>query len=190
MSITTGSEPAERSDADLLAAAGRDDMLAYDELFRRHYRVVVAYALTISQGGSSDAEDAACEAMTLMWRKRRHIRLANQSVLPWLLVTTKNVARNIAKARAREQRRIRDAANLRLVAEPELEAAQREAAAFLDECIQRLSPMDRDVFIACVVEGRTYQEVATATSLTVPAVGNRLSRAKRQLREQLSANPD
>ena len=159
-------------------------MPAYDELFRRHYRAVVAYAVTISEAGG-DAEDAAAEAMALLWRKRRRITLVHRSVLPWLLVTTKNTARNAARARARDLRRARDAADITRIVDSDLASAQHEAADFLDDCLQALSPLDRRLVIACVVEGRTYQEVAEATSLTVPAVGNRLFRAKRQLRERL-----
>ncbi len=189
MSAFDGTDTSRTSDAELLAAAVADDLAAYDELFRRHYRAVVAYALTVSEG-SDAAEDAAAEAMALLWRKRRRIRLVNDSLLPWLLATTKNLTRNALRARVRDFRRAREATDLTAVAEPDVELTQREAAAFLDGCLQRLSPIDRNVFVACVVEGRSYQEVAAATSLTVPAVGNRLSRARRQLREQLTAERD
>lgn len=189
VSAFDGAVPVRISDAELLAAVVADDMAAYDTLFRRHYKAVVAYALTVSEG-SDDAEDAAAEAMTLLWRKRRRIRLVHDSLLPWLLATTKNITRNAVRSRLRDFRRAKEATALSQVSEPDVELTQRDAAAFLSACLQRLSPLDRDVFVACVVEGRSYQDIAAATSLTVPAVGNRLTRARRQLREQLRAEQD
>lgn len=189
VSAFDGADLPRTSDAELLAAVGTDDMAAYDALFRRHYKAVVAYALTVSDG-SDEAEDAASEAMALLWRKRRRIRLVNDSLLPWLLATTKNITRNALRSRLRDFRRAKEATPFSTVSEPDIELARRDAATFLNACLQRLSPMDRNVFVACVVEGRSYQDVATATSLTVPAVGNRLSRVRRQLREQMTTERD
>ena len=50
-----------------------------------------------------DAEDVAASAFLELFRRRDDVRVVNGSVLPWLLVTASNLARNSARARRRYQ---------------------------------------------------------------------------------------
>ena len=45
-------------------------------------------------GSAHDAEDVTAAAFFELWRKRRSVRVVDGTVLPWLLVTTVNLARN------------------------------------------------------------------------------------------------
>ena len=48
-----------------------------------------------------DAEDVSASAFLELFRRRDDVRIVNGSVLPWLLVTTANLARNATRARRR-----------------------------------------------------------------------------------------
>ncbi|WP_396133584.1 RNA polymerase sigma factor [Arthrobacter sp. 1088] len=49
-------------------------------------------------GGRHDAEDATAAAFLELWRRREGVRLVDGSILPWLLVTTTNTARNLQRS--------------------------------------------------------------------------------------------
>jgi RNA polymerase sigma-70 factor (ECF subfamily) len=53
------------------------------------------------------------------------------------------------------------------------------------QAIDRLAPMDRDVFLLREVAGLSYGEIATSCEISRAAVRCRLHRARQQLREHL-----
>ncbi|WP_254678922.1 RNA polymerase sigma factor [Arthrobacter sp. 24S4-2] len=57
-----------------------------------------AYRLT---GNHHDAEDVMAAAFLELWRRRAQVRVVEGSILPWLLVTTTNMARNKGRAALR-----------------------------------------------------------------------------------------
>lgn len=64
-----------------------------DKLFDRHRDRVFGHACRLVES-RYDAEDVTASAFLELWRRRGDVRLVEGSVLPWLLVTTGNVARN------------------------------------------------------------------------------------------------
>ena len=70
---------------------------------------------------------------------------------------------------------------------PELEAARIELAGKLVEAMSALDARDRSLIILADVEGWKANEVAERVGMTHGAVRTRLSRARRRLREELSA---
>jgi RNA polymerase sigma-70 factor (ECF subfamily) len=70
---------------------------------------------------------------------------------------------------------------------PEVEILSAEARRNLDQAIERLSPNLRIVFLLRDIEGLSTQEVAQVLNLSETAVKTRLSRARLNLREQLSS---
>ncbi len=70
---------------------------------------------------------------------------------------------------------------------PESELLSSEARRYLDKAIDRLSPNLRIVFLLRDIEGLSTEEAGQALNLSETAVKTRLSRARLQLREQLTA---
>jgi RNA polymerase sigma-70 factor (ECF subfamily) len=60
----------------------------------------------------------------------------------------------------------------------------------LREALDRLNPLDRDVFLMREVGGLSYEEISFACQLTADAVRSRLHRARQQLRASLSMSGD
>jgi RNA polymerase sigma-70 factor (ECF subfamily) len=69
---------------------------------------------------------------------------------------------------------------------PEQELLSAETRRRLDEAIRRLSPALRVVFLLRDIEGLSTFETAQALNLSEEAVKTRLSRARMQLRQDLS----
>ena len=66
---------------------------AFGQLFDLHRHRVFARALGLMENWH-DAENVTAAAFFELWRRRRAVRIVHGSVLPWLLVTTVNLARN------------------------------------------------------------------------------------------------
>jgi RNA polymerase sigma-70 factor (ECF subfamily) len=94
------------------------------------------------------------------------------------------VARNVALDHQRQRRRRPEAAL------PGVESGRpphQDVATAINEALQALPDVDRDVFLMRELGGLSYDEIATACELTPDAVRSRIHRARLQLRGSLAA---
>ena len=88
----------QRSDIDLVRAAGRGERSAYAGLVRRHYKAVFLVCLGVL-GNTHDAEDAAQETMIKGFEKIRQLRDAGQFG-HWVVRIARNLSINFVRRRA------------------------------------------------------------------------------------------
>ena len=91
------------------------------------------------------------------------------------------IARNLALNHLRDRRRQPDTVPLAEAARP----ATQELKVALQEALDALPAPDRDVFLLRETAGLSYDEIATASDLTIDAVRMRLHRARAALRSAL-----
>ena len=164
-------------DTELLALISGGSDAALSELFDRHAPAVTRYAWSLADT-LFDAEELVQDTFITVWSNARRIRI-NVSALPWLLVTCRNHARNLARKRAREAAvalREDDSATV------DSAAAEDQLRWVLDE-ISRLDPIDQRVCELCLIEGRPYKEAADLLGISVGAIKQRVSRARLRLRK-------
>lgn len=164
------------TDAELLRLAGRGDRGAFTALFARHGKPVYLYAWGIVRD-DSDAEDVAQEVFVVAWRKLTHVRIVESSALPWLLVTTRNVARNALRSR-RAHLELDDA----VLPGDRTRQDRVEELTWVRQAVSRLGGMDQRVVHLCLVEGYSYAEAADHLGLTTSAVAKRVQRLRLMLR--------
>lgn len=173
----------EQDDGPLWAEALRNDGGAFAALFDRHRRRVYRRAVSLTDS-IHDAEDVTAAAFYELWRKRRTVTLVAGSIVPWLLLTTVNLARNHRRAALRYQKLIG-----RLPrsdeAEPAIEAAQIEDRDRLRASLQGLSPTDAALLVLTGVEDVPVWQAAQALGLKPPAARVRLHRIRKRLQAEL-----
>lgn len=172
------------SEAELVGHRGRGEADAFDVLVERYGQTLFRYAYTLTQN-ADDAQDITQETFMTAWAKRRDVRIVDGSVLPWLLVTTKQHASNFYRKRARrgdEPLGARDAVDTSRT--PFELVVDREHLEWIESTISNLSPDLRHVVVACLIEERSYQDVASELGLEVSTVTKRVSRARARLRDQ------
>jgi RNA polymerase sigma-70 factor (ECF subfamily) len=161
----------------------RGEGRAFGELWDRHRDRVFRHALRLV-GNATDAEDATAMAFLELWRRRSDARLVDGALLPWLLVVTSNVVRNLTRARRRyrdllarlpEPERGRDAAD---VVAGRAEARTRLAA------FSRLTPTDQHLVTLVAFGDVPLGDAATALGLSYGAAKTRLSRARARMEEE------
>ncbi|WP_181110079.1 MULTISPECIES: RNA polymerase sigma factor [unclassified Rathayibacter] len=174
----------EVEDRELLRRlAGSGGEAAMRALYDRHAPAV--FRLVGSRVTDASAvDDVVQEAFIVLWRKRDLVRIAGDSLLPWLMVTARNLTMN--ENRAGSRRPLASGADV--LDGPTVDGPERaaEVAALLrsvDAVVAALPELDRRIYAACLERGLGYDEAAAELDVTTSVVRNRLSRLRRRIRD-------
>ncbi|HSO03605.1 MAG TPA: sigma-70 family RNA polymerase sigma factor [Candidatus Limnocylindrales bacterium] len=174
-------------EAGLWARSLDGDADAFAALFDLHRDRVFGQAARLLEG-RHEAEDVAASAFLELWRRRGDVRLVGGSVLPWLLVTTSNLARNSVRAR-RHYRSF-------LARLPREERAADAGSVAVDGSVLGIDPglrsalrslpeQDLHLLTLVVFEDLSLAEAAAVLHITESAAKTRLHRVRHRLRSQL-----
>ncbi|MCO4275229.1 sigma-70 family RNA polymerase sigma factor [Pseudarthrobacter sp. HLT3-5] len=160
---------------------------AFAVLFDRHRDRVFRHAYRLS-GNRHDAEDIMSTAFLELWRCRRKVRLVDGSVLPWLLVTTTNVARNSGRAAFRYRRLLNS-----LPRTEDVPAAFGEVSHH-DEAVDRsvatalgtLNALDLQLVSLVVFEEYTIAAAASILEMSPAAAKSRMHRARQRMKTAIN----
>lgn len=171
-------------------AAGERDALGV--LYERHVRSVFRFAL-VEMRSREDAEDITQETFLTLASRARAVVVPGDSVLPWLLVTCKNLCRNKQRAHTREtsRRSPLDLATEVPAGDSVEDAAERNALReAVRVAVDALSAVDRRVSELCIDGDASYQKAALALGVSHGSIRNRISRLRVRLRESLAPNQE
>lgn len=155
------------------------DGRALARVFHTHRSRVRSHLLRIVPV-PADAEDALAMVFFEAWRKRRSVRFVDGSLLPWLLTTATNVARNLQRS-ARRYRLL-----LERLPDPEPPNSDPTLSGDVAFAFRSLARVDQEVLALCVLEGFSQRAAAAALGLTEVAVKSRLARARAHLAARLA----
>ncbi|AZS45990.1 MULTISPECIES: RNA polymerase sigma factor [Microbacterium] len=132
----------------------------------------------------SDAEDAAQTALLRAWRSVSHLETPQPGrMCAWLDVIARNVAIDLARQRAR---RPEAALGDDVAGEGASVESAVEVRVFLDGALTALHSLPetlREPLLLTVVDGLSTEEVAIRLGIEPAAARQRISRARRALRE-------
>lgn len=157
-------------------AGDRESIAAVVHGAHPHVRRFAAHLCASPQ----DAEDAAQEALIILYRKIGSLR-ATGALASW----TFRIVRNECLRRARAMLERAEPADARPVASAEEEALRRLEAERVARAIQQLPDVQRRVLIMRDVLGRPGRTVAEALGLSNAAMKSQLHRARTALRLSL-----
>jgi RNA polymerase sigma-70 factor (ECF subfamily) len=165
------------TDADLVSRAQAGRLDAFEELVRRHRLGAYRVALRML-GDESDAEDATQDAFVQAWRKLAGFR-ADAAFSTWMYRIVTNRCLNMLRARRRTEPLPED--REAPASRPDRIAEGRWQVDDLQRAIGRLTPSQRAPLVLRELEGLSYEEIAEALELSIPAVKSRLHRARLEL---------
>lgn len=170
-------------DVELIAKSIARDARAFGDLFDRHSTAVYRFAYSLTHD-NTEAQEVVQETFVTAWRRLADIRLAGDSMLPWLIVT----ARYHVEAMRRVQRR--DATlpldeHIKAKGDPASVGNERdrEELDWVFEAVRKLTDTDQRIVELCLYEGRTYKEAALQLGLSVAGVTKRVERTRTRLRQ-------
>ncbi len=177
--LTRGVEP--DGDGDLLERFRRErDQDAFEALVVRHGPMVRGVCRRLLRD-PADADDAFQATFLVLARKGASLRDPDR-LGPWLHGVAARVA---AKARARSARRRPRSLVDDAPARHDDRAEWSDVMAIIDAEMARLPTSQRDVLVACLLNGSSEQEAARAFDCPVGTIKSRLSRAREALRSRL-----
>src|SRR6266850_5355951 len=203
MYLTITEHPEQRSvgaadpDLSLIIASRNGDASAFEELVKKYDRKLYKIAQGITQS-NEDAEEAV-QSTFLKAYQNLHRFQGNAKFSTWLI----RIAMNESFMKLRKRRGIleqsidsnvlSDSDSTRLpfdVADwapnPEAQYRATELREILISTLQRLTPALKIVFVLRDIEEYSLSETSEILNLSATAVKTRLSRARLQLREELS----
>ncbi|WP_391857863.1 RNA polymerase sigma factor, partial [Vibrio cidicii] len=129
------------------------------------------------------------DVFVTLWRKRSTIKIAGDSLLPWLLVTSRNLIANRRRSLHTAERRRAGAAVDAAMPDsrpgPDELAERSQLLAYVEAVASALPEPDRTVFELCIRGDHSYEEAAFQAGISPGAVRNRLSRLRARLRNEL-----
>jgi RNA polymerase sigma-70 factor (ECF subfamily) len=143
---------------------------------------VYRHALRLT-GNVHDAEDVTAGAFLELWRRRKSVRVVDGTVLPWLLVTTTNLARNHARG-LRRYRALIDA----LPRSNDARGAGDVAIEQLRQALNSLAKSDAALITLTAFEQYSPAQAATALGISEGAARTRLHRARARMASALEAS--
>lgn len=171
----------ENADANLVAAALRGDAESFSRLCERHYPALVAIAYS-RLAERHLAEDAAQEALLAAYRDIAKLRQPEQFA-GWLATICRNIATDMAKARAQARRKHAEIENGGPGPDPADE--ESSAVALVREIVRRLDPGLRDIVYLRYYNQMSYEQIARMLGISAEAVNGKLRRARARIRRQL-----
>lgn len=160
----------------------RLDILSFDELFRLHAgemrRFVSSYV-----NDDEVARDIVHDVFINIWEHRENLD-SSYSLKSYLFTLSKNHALNYLKHLRMIAMNEQELAEALLEAGDELEQQERRIAR-LEIKLAELPEKQRIVVEMCVVEGKSYQEVADNMGISLNTVKTHLARAMKFLRDEL-----
>jgi RNA polymerase sigma-70 factor (ECF subfamily) len=131
----------------------------------------------------ADGEDLLQDCVEKVLARRRQWRGLN--LRGWVLTVMTNLYRNQRRSTVRS--RLVDLDGAVDIAAPEAPTDPLERTR-LETALNSLSEDHRSVLMLVVIEGYTYQEVATALDIPIGTVMSRLSRARQQIGQRMKAD--
>lgn len=161
--------------------AAQGDLEAYEMLYHQHVGRVHALCLRMARD-PSEAEELTQQAFIRVWERLPGFR-GDAAIATWIHRVAVNVVVDAMRSRGRWRQRF-TALEPESVESP---AAPEGSDLDLERAIAGLSPKARLVFVLHDVEGYKHEEIAHMTGIAVGTSKAHLHRARRLLREELSA---
>ena len=172
------------TDAELIDAARRGDVGAYEELVRRYEQLAFRTAYLVC-GDADEARDAAQEGFVRAYGALRGFR-SGAEPRPWLLRIVANAARNRRRAAGRRAglalRSAQDRPSDGAAPSPEVAVLDAEQRAELLAAIERLGDEDRRIIALRWFADLSERDIAAVLDVPAGTVKSRLSRAMARLR--------
>jgi len=160
------------------------DLAAFEALYASHAPRMKSLALNML-GNRSDAEDAVQEAFLRAYRSRESFR-QDATLWTWVYRILLNICRDMGRRRVAH-------VETPLDAEPAIDPPSRRVdhplRLSLKRALGELSPIYREVFVLCEVEGHTHREVAAILDIPEGTSKGRLFEARQRLKTRLRGTP-
>ncbi len=148
-------------------------------LYDSHAPVLMAYALRLTDGDRTRAEDLVQETLLRAWRNLDRLEGNGGRVRPWLFTVAQRVAIDAHRARRARPAEVGDGMLAALPGLDQVDAALDRIV--VTEALDSLSAEHRAVIVETYYRGRSVAEAAQALGVPAGTVKSRCSRGRARL---------
>lgn len=162
-----------------------DTAIVFEQLFKKHYRQLHAYAATIIKD-SDEAEEKVQHVFYKLWEKRDTLAEL-ESVSAYLYRSVHNECLNYLKHN--KVKKVYEAHALHtgnVIAPTTDTATTRELEAKIDDALNSLPEQCRTIFQMSRYEELKYREIADQLGLSIKTIENQMGKALKILRTKLA----
>lgn len=179
-------ERSQPSDLDLAQKSAEGDVVAFEQLYRRHFRRVYAICLRMI-GNPTEAEDLSQEVFIQLFKKIGSFR-GDSAFTTWLhRMTVNQVLMHFRKRSTRSEMLTEEGETpvqiVQGTANPNAMPVVDKIA--LEKAISELPPGYRNVFVLHDVEGYDHEEIARMLGFAEGTSKSQLHKARLKLRQLL-----
>ena len=183
-----------RTDSELVALAREGDKHAFGQLIER-YTQMVKYIVVGKVVNEEITRELVQETFLHAYLSLSHLR-DDSRFRSWLYGIALNVCRSYLREQKASALSLEDLMGgmhydastvLDMLVDPQTLVEERELQRFVFDTVQSLSPKNCEVTLLFYYEELSLQEIATTLGISVVVAKGRLHRARKQLRELLSA---
>jgi RNA polymerase sigma-70 factor, ECF subfamily len=155
----------------------------FDNLFLKYHRELLDLSYNILRDKDS-AKDVVQDVFTNLWKNRKTIEFGDQ-IKHYLFKATSHTSLNVLRNQKKSYR-LDDYEALHLIAPTGVESAPyRELELRIRQCVDRLPPQCKTIFILSRHQGLKYQEIAETLELSIKTVETQMGIALEKLRQDL-----
>lgn len=177
-------ENSELSDEQLVLAAKRGDLAAFEQLVRRHSEALFAFIYRLV-GNQSDTEELVQETWVRAWQGIGGFQ-QRSGFKTWLFRIGMNLTFNL-KTRRKPTEELTELLPAGEISEPAVIYQRRCREEAIRAALGQLPPDQRTALVLSVYQEMSYKEIARVMGRSVRAVDSLLVRAKSRLREILGS---
>jgi RNA polymerase sigma-70 factor (ECF subfamily) len=185
LNVESRGQTLEVTDAELVRQARRGDANAFASLIARHERSMLALAYAGTRC-SATAADVVQDSVVRCWKKLGDLR-EESKFASWLATTVRHLATNAVRSPARRFKLVgHEALDQHAVGDSTQSVGDADDADQLRRAISSLDPISASIVTLKYYENLPSKQIAELLDLTPAAVDMRLTRARSELRVQLS----
>lgn len=172
------------SEEQLVAALGRGELSALEELLDRYTPYVSSVIARILRGRQADVEELTADVFLAAWENREKLRPGQ--VKGWLGAVARNKAKNKLRQMGRTLPLEEDALDLPGPEDPAGALEREEEGRRVRRAVDSLPAPDRELFLRRYYYAQSVKEIAGAMGLNESAVKTRLRRGRLKLKDMLT----
>jgi RNA polymerase sigma-70 factor, ECF subfamily len=176
------------TDTVILLELQKGNAAAWHELYRRFQPRIYSYLARLS-GQHELAQDLSSEVWCRAAGKLHTLRPDSQ-LLPWLFTIARNLFFSYCRWRNRDEHYLNELGLIHgrsgLSLTPLEMTIQSEQEALLEEALQRLPRIYREVLVLVGIEGLSHEQAAQVAGVRADAVRKRFSRGIQLLKESIA----
>lgn len=164
------------------------DITDLQKLYATQYGLLLNYGRSLI-GSTEDVKEIINDVFLAVWRNREHLD-KERNIEAYLRRSIKNRCINYLKAKRMKKVDIEDKTYYLTTSETVDQLVhEAELRAFLYECVEKLPPKCKEIFILSREENLPHKEIAKRLDLSVKTIENQISIALRKLRKMLEDSP-